>query len=184
METPLRLWLDAYRAPLIPIPQEFSWQCDLGRWRSLEPCFALCVKIIIIIQYATMWLPLHTEVQYLHSGYQILVNLCIFTASVCSTGSSCGQQVSTLSICQTFVVNHALFNACCSIYLFLAQRRLVLPWKCCFTCFHKVSHDIIIYYCHYYHDNGSQLLSRCTTRYMNYFTCDVKLTWNYRKMVQ
>ena len=48
METPPRLWLDAYHAPLIPMPQEFSWQCDLGRWRSLEPCFALCVKIIII----------------------------------------------------------------------------------------------------------------------------------------
>ena len=137
METPLRLWLDAYRAPLIPMPQEFSWQCDLGRWRSLEPCFALCVKIIIIIQYATMWLPLHTEVQYLHSGYQILVNSCIFTASVCSTGSSCGQQVSTLLICQTFVTNHALFNASRSIYLFLAQWRLVLPWKCCFHNFIK-----------------------------------------------
>ena len=137
METPLRLWLDAYRAPLIPMPREFSWQCDLGRWRSLEPCFALCVKIIIIFQYATMWLPLHTEVQYLHSGYQILVNSCIFIAYVCSTGSSCGQQVSTLLICQTFVANHALSNASRSIYLFLAQWRLVLPWKCCFACFIK-----------------------------------------------
>ena len=103
METPLRLWLDAYRAPLIPMPQEFSWQCDLGRWRSLEPCFALCVKIIIIILYATMWLPLHIEVQYLHSGYQLLINSCIFTASVWSTGSSCGQQVSTLTIFQMFM---------------------------------------------------------------------------------
>ena len=43
----------------------------------------------------------------------------------------------------------------------------------CFLC---LSDIIIIYYCHYYLDNGSQLLSRCTTRYMNYFTCDVKLT--------
>ena len=40
------LWLDAYHAPLIPIAPGFSWQCDLGRWRSLEPCFALCVKIV------------------------------------------------------------------------------------------------------------------------------------------
>ena len=31
------------------------------------------------------------------------------------------------------------------------------------------------YYCHYYRDNVHYLLSHCTTRYMNYFTCDVKL---------
>ena len=53
------LWLDAYHAPLIPVAPGFSWQCDLGRWRSLEPCFALCVKITYHLQYATMWLPLH-----------------------------------------------------------------------------------------------------------------------------
>ena len=41
-----RLWLDAYHTPLIPVAPGFSWQCDLGRWRSLEPCFALCAKII------------------------------------------------------------------------------------------------------------------------------------------
>ena len=72
--------------------------------------------------------------------------------------------------CQTFVTNHALFNASCSIYLFLAQWRLVLSESA------VLFHIIIIYYCHYYRDNGSHLLSRCTTRYMNYFTCDVKLT--------
>ena len=49
METPQRIWLDAYCAPLIPIAPGFSWQCDLGRWRSLEPCFALCVKIVFHI---------------------------------------------------------------------------------------------------------------------------------------
>ena len=68
----------------------------------------------------------------------MLVNSCIFTASVCSTGSSCGQEVSTLLICQTFVANHAFSNASRSIYLFLAQWRHVLPWKCCFVLpFHK-----------------------------------------------
>ena len=41
-----RLWLGAYCTPLIPVAPGFSWQCDLGRWRSLEPCFALCAKII------------------------------------------------------------------------------------------------------------------------------------------
>ena len=46
IETPPRLWLDAYHAPSIPIAPGFSWQCDLGRWRSLEPCFALCTKIV------------------------------------------------------------------------------------------------------------------------------------------
>ena len=55
-----RLWLDAYHAPLIPIAPGFSWQCDFGRWRSLEPCFALCVKISYHLQYATMWFPLHS----------------------------------------------------------------------------------------------------------------------------
>ena len=47
-----RLWLDAYHTPLVSVAPGFSWQCDLGRWRSLEPCFALCVKIIFLIQYA------------------------------------------------------------------------------------------------------------------------------------
>ena len=41
-----------------------------------------------------------------------------------------------------------------------------------------------VYYCHYYRDNGSHLLSCCTTRYMNYFTCDVKLTGFTGKTVQ
>ena len=106
---------------------------------------------------------------------------------MCSTGSSCGQQGVIFNIlyhrhqelleCHTFVTNHALFNASRSTLIFLAQWRLVLLWKCCFIiCY------IIIYYCHYYHDNGSHLLSHCTTRYMNYFTCVVKLTWNYRKL--
>ena len=35
------------------------FQIEWHRWRSLEPCFALCVKIVFHIQYATMWLPLH-----------------------------------------------------------------------------------------------------------------------------
>ena len=43
-----RLWLDAYHTPLIPIAPGFSWQCDLGRWRSLEPCFALVSKLSFI----------------------------------------------------------------------------------------------------------------------------------------
>ena len=40
--------------------------------------------------------------------------------------------------CHTFVANHAFSNASRSIYLFLAQWRHVLPWKCCFVLpFHK-----------------------------------------------
>ena len=63
------------------------------------------------------------------------------------------------------------------LYIFLAQWRLVLSESAvyllfCYICLVYV----IIYYCHYYRDNGSYLLSRCTTRYMNYFTCDAKLT--------
>ena len=46
METPQGSDWDAYCTPLIPVAPGFSWQCDLGRWRSLEPCFALCAKII------------------------------------------------------------------------------------------------------------------------------------------
>ena len=89
------------------------------------------------------------------------------------------------------VANYALFNASRST-LFISSSVEACPlWKCClftvlflmwlsvFLCAYDI---IIIYYCHYYCDNGSQLLSHCTTRYMNYFTCDVKLTWNYRKM--
>ena len=94
-----RLWLDAYHTPLIPIAQGFSWQCDLGRWRSLEPCFALCVKISYHLQYATMWLPLHNSLQYLHSSYFSHVFLLSNSTSVCSTGSSCGQQVANVIIC-------------------------------------------------------------------------------------
>ena len=56
------------------------------------------------------------------------------------------------------------------LYIFLAQWRLVLS-ESAVCLVHLI---IIIYYCHYYRDNGSHLLSRCTTRYLNYFTCDVK----------
>ena len=63
--------------------------------------------------------------------------------------------------CQTFVTNHALSNASRSIYLFLAQWRLVLSESAVYLLFS--CYDCLL------------LLSRCTTRYMNYFTCDVKL---------
>ena len=75
--------------------------------------------------------------------------------------------------CQTFVTNHALFNASRSIVLFLVSGGLSFSESAVIT---VLFHIIIIYYCHYYCDNGSHLLSCCTTRYMNYFTCDVKLT--------
>ena len=94
-----RLWLDAYHAPLIPIAPGFSWQCNLGRWRSLEPCFALCVKISYHLQYATMWLPLHYLLQYLHSSYFSRVFLLFWSTTMCSTGSSCGQQVPNVIRC-------------------------------------------------------------------------------------
>ena len=61
---------------------------------------------------------------------------------------------------------YALSNASHSIYLFLAQWRLVLSEG-------AVSSSVVIILL--------LLFSRCTTRYMNYFTCDVKLNWNYRK---
>ena len=83
---------------------------------------------------------------------------------MCSTGSSCGQQGVIFNIsyhrhqelleCHTFVTNHAFSNASRSIYLFLAQWRLVLLWKCCLpTCSLCLVNIIIIYYCHYYCDN-------------------------------
>ena len=62
--------------------------------------------------------------------------------------------------CQTFVTNHALFNASRSIYLFVAQWRLVLSESAVY-CLVTV---MTVYY----------WFSRCTTSYMNYFTCDVK----------
>ena len=70
--------------------------------------------------------------------------------------------------CQTFVTNHALFNASHSTYLILAQWRLVLSES-------AVPYVYVSYVINYYRDNVHYLLSHCTTRYMNYFTCDVKL---------
>ena len=127
------------------------------------------------IQYATMWIPLHAKVQYLHSGYQLLINSMYFYCFhvfhrefLWPTGVNFNisyHKHQELLECQTFVTNHALFNASHSIYLFLAQWRLVLSESAVF---------INCYYC-------LLLFSRCTTRYMNYFTCVVKLNWNYRK---
>ena len=143
METPLRLWLDAYRAPLIPMPQEFSWQCDLGRWRSLEPCFALCVKIIIIFN---MWLPLHAKVQYLHSRYQLLVNFMNFYCFRVFHREFLWPTDVNFNIIAWMPNVYALSNASHSNYLFLAQWRLVLLWKCCFM-FHQllfISYDCLL----------------------------------------
>ena len=56
------------------------------------------------------------------------------------------------------------------LYIFLAQWRLVLS-ESAVSCF---PHVFIKCHC------CLLLLSRCTTRYMNYFTCDVNLTRNYR----
>ena len=83
-----RLWLDAYCTPLVSVAPGFSWQCDLGRWRSLEPCFALCVKIIFHIQYATMWLPLLlvTTVKYdaQSKAWDILLVLTSVAGNLCN----------------------------------------------------------------------------------------------------
>ena len=67
------------------------------------------------------------------------------------------------------------------IQLYISSSVEACPlWKCClYVCL--VHLIIIIYYCHYYRDNGSQLLSRCTTRYLNYFTCDVKSNWKLQE---
>ena len=119
-----RLWLDAYHAPLIPIAPGFSWQCDLGRWRSLEPCFALCVKIIFHIQYATMWLPLHYWVQYLHSSYfsnvfyHLLQLLCVPQGVPVA---NCGQLVPTstkwvLTLIFCVIVTRNGLNTKCSLH--------------------------------------------------------------------
>ena len=39
--------MDAYHATLVPMHWAISWQCDVGRWRTLDQCFALCVKIMV-----------------------------------------------------------------------------------------------------------------------------------------
>ena len=128
------------------MPQEFSWQCDLGRWRSLEPCFALCVKIIIIFNMQLCGFHCMQRYSICIPGVNYYLISCIFTASVCSTGSSCGQQgvkwISTLILlleCQTF----ALFNASHSNYLFLAQWRLVLSESAVIT--GHVSHIMLLF---------------------------------------
>ena len=94
-----RLWLDAYHTPLIPIAPGFSWQCDMGRWRSLEPCFALCVKISYHLSYATIWFPLHYQVYYLHSHYFCHTFLLFYCTTMWSTGSSCGQGIQNVIRC-------------------------------------------------------------------------------------
>ena len=96
----------------------------LGQMKIFRTMLCTMCQNYYYIQYATMWLPLHTELSGGLSSLKVLF-VCLFT------------------------------------------------WL-----------DIIIYYCHHYRDNGSHLLSRCTTRYLNYFTCDVHLIWNYRKIVQ
>ena len=46
--------------------------------------------------------------------------------------------------CQTFVTNHALFNASRSIYLFLTQWRLVLSESAVLFCFILLSFTTVI----------------------------------------
>ena len=47
--------------------------------------------------------------------------------------------------CQTFVTNHALFNASHSIYLFLAQWRLVLSESAVYVITGHVSHILLLF---------------------------------------
>ena len=89
--------------------------------------------------------------------------------------------------CQTFVTNHALFNASHSIYLFLAQWRLVLsesavitvyllfsvyslllllsllPWQCSFitfTLYHKI-HELFYLCCQTKLELQEKLCNKC-----------------------
>ena len=100
---------------------------------------------------------------------------------MCSTGSSCGQQGVIFNIsyhrhqgllkCHTFVTNHAFSNASRSIYLFLAQWRLVLLWKCCFhkvsllfittlTLYHKI-HELFYLWCQTNLELQEKLCNKC-----------------------
>ena len=100
----------------------------LGQMKIFRTMLCTLCQNYYYIQYATMWLPLHTEVQYLHSGYQILVNSCIFYCfRVFHREFLWPTGINFINMSNVY----ALSNASRSIYLFLAQWRLVLPWKCC-----------------------------------------------------
>ena len=137
------------------------------------------------IQYATMWLPLHAKVQYLHSRYQLLVNFMYFYCFhvfhrefLWPTGVNFNisyHRHQELLECQMFVTNHALFNASHSIYLFLAQWRLVLsesavlPYvfiKCYYclvyvlTLYHKI-HELFYLCCQTKLELQEKLCNKC-----------------------
>ena len=168
----------------------------LGQMKIFRTMLCTLCQNYYYIQYATMWLPLHAKVQYLHSGYQLLVNFMYFYCFRVfhrefpwPTGVNFNisyHRHQGLLECQTFM--HYLMP----VVQFISSSVEACPlWKCCYLCFTNYcficflcAYDIIIYYCHYYRDNGSHLLSHCTTRYMNYFTCDVKLTGFTGKTVQ
>ena len=50
----------------------------LGKMKIFRTMLCTLCQNYYYIQYATMWLPLHAEVQYLHSGCQLLVNFMYF----------------------------------------------------------------------------------------------------------
>ena len=78
-----RLRLDAYRAPLIPIAPGFSWQCDLGQMKIFRTMLCtLCQNCLLYILYSICILVIFP-----------LNFLSIIVTTVCSTVSSCGQQV-------------------------------------------------------------------------------------------
>ena len=50
----------------------------LGQMKIFRTMLCTLCQNYYYIQYATMWLPLHAKVQYLHSGCQLLVNFMYF----------------------------------------------------------------------------------------------------------
>ena len=130
-----RIWLDAYHAPLIPVAPGFSWQCDLGRWRSLEPCFALCAKREFLWLVVASQCQMSSDINILYHSYQQLVHI---TRNGLNT--KCSLHFSAYFTFLSILVNFPLTgndichsqpkswyfiisNASCSINLFLAQWR-------------------------------------------------------------
>ena len=50
----------------------------LGQMKIFRTMLCTMCQNYYYIQYATMWLPLHIEVQYLHSGLSLLINFMYF----------------------------------------------------------------------------------------------------------
>ena len=118
----------------------------LGQMKIFRTMLCTLCQNYYYIQYATMWLPLHAKVQYLHSGYQLLVNFMYFYCFRVFNREFLWPTDVNFNIIAWMPNVYALSNASRSNYLFLAQWRLVLLWKCCFM-FHQllfISYDCLL----------------------------------------